>query len=377
MTAEELERRYVTAPEAEAVFARLAEGAGGGVKWLWPGRIPLGKVSLLVGDPGLGKSLLALDMAARVSRGLLWPDGGGTAPSGRVLVLSAEDDADDTIRPRLEALGGDPMKVAALRVTGHPGRRATWAFSMARDLPEVADAMVERGDVRLVVLDPLNAYLGRRDTGSSGAVLAAMAPLQALAAGTGAAVLGISHLNKRATGPMLYRAMGNVALVAASRSAWGAVADAATPGRRLLLPLKCNLAAPPPGLAYRIVPSTASPGVPVVAWEAEPVQWTADEAMARAAAPTRCQEVVQWLRELLAGGAMLYREIANHARAAGFTPNALRDAKQALGVVHYHDGYGTRWLWRLREQPRPRPEGATEAPGAAETPPAAGCPAAG
>ncbi len=96
------------------------------MRWLWPGRVPLGKMTLLVGDPGLGKSLVALDMAARVTRGAAWPDEAGarettettseviSRPAGSVVLLSAEDDAADTILPRLEAAGGDADRVIVL-----------------------------------------------------------------------------------------------------------------------------------------------------------------------------------------------------------------------------------------------------------------------
>jgi len=107
--------------------------------------------------------------------------------------------------------------------------------------------------------------------------------------------------------------------------------------------------------------------VPVVAWEAEPVAATADEAMARAAAPTRREEAAQWLKELLSAGAMPYREIAKHAREAGFALHAIRDAKSDLGVAPYHVGYGTRWAWCLPGQ-RPAHEGGAAAPCPAQAP---------
>ncbi len=343
----------------EAVVLRLADVAGGGLGWLWPGRIPMGKLTMLVGDPGLGKSLIALDVAARVTRGLPWPDAAdsGNAPQGRVVLMSAEDEASDTIRPRLEALGGDPKMMAVLQTLRRPGKRlSARIFSLARDLAPIAESICQRGDVKLFIIDPLNAFFGGREGGNNAATRAALLPLQAMAECSGAAVLAIGHLNKRTGGSILYRTQGNLAYVATSRSVWGTVPDPDAPGRRLLLPLKCNLAGAPAGLAYRVVPCPASPAVPVVAWEPGAVLANADEVMARAAAPTVRQEAARWLKELLACGAMPYRLIAEHAREVGFTPTAVRQAKRDLGAVHYHEGYATRWLWRLAEQATPRDE---------------------
>ena len=338
-------------PEAEVV--RLAEVEECGVRWLWPGRIPLGKMSLLVGDPGLGKSLLALDLAARVSRGLPWPDGAsGAAPLGRALVLSSEDDAGDTIRPRVAALGGDLMQVAVLRVSGHPSQQAAWKFSLTEHLPVIVDAILERGDVRLVVLDPLCSYLGGRGGAGNTGVRSALRHLQTLAEGSGAAVVGISHLNKRSGGAALHRAVDSLAYVAAPRAVWAVVADGGRPGRRLLLPLKSNLAAAPTGLAFRVVPSAASPQVPVVAWETGPVATSAEEALARQCVPKAREEAMRWLEALLAGGPLRCREVQRQAREVGFTPTAMRAAREALGVVTFRETYEGPWMLRMRDAER-------------------------
>ncbi len=109
---------------AGANTVRLSDVDPERVRWLWPGRLPLGKLVVLDGDPGVGKSTLALDIAARLSTGRGWPDG-GTCPPGGVLILSAEDGLADTIRPRLDAAGGDPTRVHALtevRYVGEDGQ---------------------------------------------------------------------------------------------------------------------------------------------------------------------------------------------------------------------------------------------------------------
>jgi len=405
------------------------------VGWLWPKRVPLGKVTLLVGDPGRGKSLLALDMAARVTRGLPWPDeeaaghGAGAAgsglqvtgsglqaggdgspgmeaeagegqcvapelqpgnrdtepggpkpelgngnpepgtrnpeadpvrpqpgprnPVGSVMLLSAEDDAADTIRPRFEAAGGDPDRVVILRAIRKPGtgREGDLPFSLSQDLAALEAAIKSCQDVRLVVLDPVSAYLAGVDTHSNADVREVLAPLQGVAERTGVAVVAISHLTKRAEAAVMYRAMGSLAFVAAARAVWAVGPDRQTAGRLLFLPVKCNLAGGVTGLAYRIVPSPRSEEVPVLAWEAAPVAMTAEEALDPSArrAATRRGETAAWLAGLLSAGPMASKEIEERAWEAGFSKRTLVRAKEELDVVAFRSGFRDPWMWRMPE----------------------------
>ena len=110
----------VTSATRALVVVCLADVKPMPVELLWPGRVALGKVTLLAGDPGLGKSLVTLDMAARVSRGVAWPDDPtADGQAGSVVLLSAEDDLADTIRPRLDAAGADNNRITALTAVRH------------------------------------------------------------------------------------------------------------------------------------------------------------------------------------------------------------------------------------------------------------------
>ena len=136
------------------------------VRWLWPGRIALRKVSLIAGDPGLGKSLVTIDLVARVTRAMKWPSEDASAPSGRALILSAEDDPADTIVPRLMAAGADLLRVKVLdcvrelSVTGFIDR----GFSLEREVQLLERELALMPDCRLIVVDPISAYLGGTDT---------------------------------------------------------------------------------------------------------------------------------------------------------------------------------------------------------------------
>jgi len=424
---------YGSSATADATWWQLRTVDEKAVRWLWPGRVPLGKVTLIVGDPGRGKSLLALDMAARVTRGAAWPDqavgsaecgvgreeprgvsagegqgdarvesgsagvgppeaalepldpafaalcgvvewpdavpeardavretgdserGGGNAergtpnPVGSVVLLSAEDDAGDTILPRLKAAGGDPERVIILNSLRRREDNTQLTFSLARDLPLLEGEMRARGDVRLVILDPVTAFLGGAHAQGNAEVRELLAPLRALAERRQAAVVGVSHLTKRAEAAVMYRTMGSLGFVAAARAVWAVGPDRQTPGRLLFLPVKCNLAGGVTGLAYRIVGSAADPSVPVLAWEPEAVTVTAEEAFN--ASPRRSltprEEATAWLEGLLSAGPMGAKEVAELARAAGFSLTTLKRARRALGVMSFHERVGAPWMLRL------------------------------
>jgi RecA-family ATPase len=168
------------------------------LRWLWPGRIPLGKLTLLIGDPGLGKSLVTVDMAARLSRGTAFADG-AACDRGSTIFLSAEDEAADTIRPRLDAAGADLSRVHvldAVRVTLADGVLSEKCFSLETDIAALESALLQNPDVRLIVIDPLSAYLGGTDSHSNAEIRGLLSPLGAMAARRGVAVSAITHLRK-------------------------------------------------------------------------------------------------------------------------------------------------------------------------------------
>src|SRR5262245_11836019 len=145
---------------------RLADIAAEHIRWLWPQRVALGKLSLLAGQPGLGKSQLTLAMAAAVTTGGDWPDG-TRAPLGSVVLVSCEDDAADTIRPRLGAAGADLRRVQMFDWAvsrDKKGATARLSFDVAEHVPSLAALVARIGDTRLIVIDPITAYMGSADS---------------------------------------------------------------------------------------------------------------------------------------------------------------------------------------------------------------------
>jgi len=339
---------------------RLSDIKAKPISWLWPRRIARGKLTIVAGDPGLGKTQVAASIASIVTKGGLWPVEGGRCPIGSVLFFSAEDDAADTLRPRLEAAGADLARVHVVEsvIAGYTGEgNATPRFfSLQRDLAALEQKLVELMDVALVVIDPISAFLGEGiDSHKNSEVRGLLAPLSELAARHNAAFTGISHLSKSGGAPALMRVMGSLAFVAAARAAYLVTADAQDSTRRLLLGLKNNLAPDTSGLAFRIEPvSISSTDGPIetsrVVWDSEPVCITADEAIQAASTPekpSRLMEAADWLCARLATGAVLKTELLDSALTAGIKEKTLNRASKLLDVRKGKDGMDSPWWWSL------------------------------
>jgi energy-coupling factor transporter ATP-binding protein EcfA2 len=351
------------AAEAGALQTRcLADVAAQPVRWLWPGRIACGKVSLIVGNPGLGKSQLCASLAAIVSTGGAWPDSRTRAERGEIVFISAEDDAADTLRPRLEAAGADLTSGHVIDgvLAGYDGngRAAGRQFCLDGDLTALGGFLEERRAVRAVIVDPVTAYLGgATDSHKNADVRALLAPLSELAGQHGVAIIGVTHLSKSGASAALMRVSGSLAFVAAARAAWLVAADPEDKGRRLFLPLKNNLGPDGSGLAFGIEPATVnSPAGPIqtsrVVWHAGPVSQTADDVLAAAARPdsgggAAVQEACGWLADQLAGGPMRQRDVETGSKAAGIATRTLRRAADRLTVTKTKQGLGGGWVWEL------------------------------
>lgn len=327
------------------VRTRMADVEPEQVRWLWPERFPLGKLSLLVGDPCLGKSFLTLDVAARVSKGTAWPDRRDEpGEPGNVLLLSAEDDPGDTIRPRLDAAGADVTRIHVIDgVCRKQTDEAPAYFSLACDLHELEACIVDT-EARLLILDPISAYLDGKDSHRNSDIRGLLGPLTGLAARCGCAILAVTHMNKSGSMRALYRAQGNIAFVASGRAAWLVAKDPDDRPRRLLLPLKTNLAANPTGLAFRIIDGALE-------WDPGPVDIDPDQILAAENVPDRTErdEVKEWLEQLLIRGSLPAKQVEDAARSEGYAMRTVHRAKKTLGVHTNREGFGAggRYVWEL------------------------------
>lgn len=335
-----------------AVLINLGDVTPRPIEWLWPGRIPLGKLTIIAGDPGLGKSFVTLDIAARVTRGHVFPDAADHRfDPGGVVLINAEDDIADTVRPRLDALGADPSRIVALDSIESPDPETgeVWeqCFTL-HDLPRLMEAIERTPDCRLVIIDPISAHLGKAvDSHRDADVRAVLRPLADLARRLRVAVLAVAHLNKGG-GKAMYRTMGSLAFNAAARSVLAVVKDDADPSRRLVLPVKNNLAPDTAGLAYELI---TDPGetMPFVRWDPSPITTPIDELMAPmgdAGASRDClEEAKDWLESMLADRPMRAADLVKAAKQDGIAKRTLDRAKKPIGVISVRDGDG--WIWKL------------------------------
>jgi putative DNA primase/helicase len=348
-----------------------------GVEWLWPGRISLGNVTLLVSDPGVGKSLVALDIAARVSTARPWPDAFVESRETRVksqnsdagsplstldsrlpssvLLLNIEDHFHNTIRPRLDALGADCSRILAWTyVRGEQLLEAPHLFAINRDLGRLASLISAMPNCRLIIIDPITAFLGDTSDQCNGDIWKLLSSLASLARKHNLAVLAVSHLRKK-EGAAIHRAMGSLAFVAAARAVWTIAGDPADNNKRLLLPLKNNLAPNAQGLAFTIE-SHQSNRAAVVRWLPDVVEASVDAILAANRPPGRPnverEFAIAWLRDRLANGASPARDIRKDADANGIGYTTLRRAFRDVGgeAVKKGEFSTAHWNWKLPDE---------------------------
>lgn len=318
------------------------------IRWLWRGWLARGKLHILAGSPGTGKTTIALSLAAAITRGGMLPDGSRPVPGG-VLVWSGEDDPADTIVPRLKAAGADLSRVHIIGDVGH-GEDAR-PFDPARDLPGLERAALEIGDIGLLIADPVvSAVAG--DSHKNTEVRRALQPMVHLATRLDCAVLGISHFSKgtagrdpveRVTGSIAFGALARVVMVTAKGE------DDA----RLLARAKSNIGPDGGGFGYTLeLVDFDGEDVSKVAWGA-PLEGSARELLgdAEMVGDSPRDDAAEWLDAMLAGAEVPVAEIKKQATAAGFSWRTVERAKSEMSVIAEavgRQGGGVVWHWRLK-----------------------------
>lgn len=321
------------------------------IEWLWPGRLPLGKLVIIDGDPGTGKSTLTLDLAARVSSGADWPDGSKSV-QGEVLIMSVEDGLADTIAPRLDAAGADRSLIYALtdvEVREKDGSYSSVSPTLPRDIPAI-EAEILRYRAQMLIIDPLMAFLGAEiDSFKDQHVRRALTPLSKVAEETGCTIVLVRHLNKGTGMNALQRGGGSIGIIGAARAGYIVARDPNDPELRIFAPSKFNLGPEPSALAYRLVDDPAF-GVARVEWESGTFDLSADALLNPPSAPSTKNRSVVWLQERLAGGPAPSAEVEQEAEAAGLSKGQLKAARRHLGVHAYREQKPNGvWMMELRE----------------------------
>lgn len=338
---EEQVRKDRTAENGKRLsVVRLSDVEPEAVEWLWYPYVPLGKLTILAGDPGVGKSWLALALASYVSggRGLPGEDGAiWCYPNpGNVLYLAAEDGLGDVIRPRLDAMQANAARIYAVAGDGN--------FDDDDWRTELEKIMASLRPV-LVVVDPMQAFIGEDvDTRQANQVRKRFTSrLAELAQKYHCAVVLVAHLRKSTGDRAIYRVSGSIDFVAAARSVLVVDTDPndETGQRRVLAHAKSSLGRKGPSLTFTV----SERGVE---WE-DSVAISADTLLAprmSAGGPSKLEETKRWLREVLSEGPVPAQELMERAKAElGVGDRLLREAKAELGIESRREG--GRWVWAL------------------------------
>jgi putative DNA primase/helicase len=324
------------------------------VMWLWSNWLALGKLHILAGAPGQGKTTIAMAMTAIVSIGGLWPDG-TRCEAGNVLVWSGEDDPADTLLPRILAAGGDRSKVffvSGARISGE-----VEPFDPARDMKYLLDAVKQIGGIKMLIVDPIvSAVTG--DSHKNTEVRRALQPLVDLAASCQCALLGITHFSKGGQGSdPSQRVIGSVAFTAVARIVMVAakVKSDDESEARILARSKSNIGPDDGGFKYHLeqVQVNAFPGIEAarIAW-GDSVEGTASQLLTDPNDGNSDDEegsardsAEDFLKELLKDGPTPTKQVETEAKAAGIAWRTVRRASDTLSVKKQKSMGG--WYWSL------------------------------
>lgn len=316
------------------------------VSWLWPGRFALGKITLLTGEAGVGKSMLTCDMAARISKGSAFPDG-AVSTLGDVFFIGCEDGAEDTVRPRLDAAGADVDRIHLISGPKPKGQEFALPIDLTRHMQQLHILLSKYPNAKLLVIDPIMDYLGDRTNSDKATdVRHVLSPLRMLAEHHGVCVVILNHLNKSGRSSKT-RSLGSGAFVQVARIELRVCEDLEDATRRLLLPVKNNLAAAT-GLAYKI--ESAKNGQGYAVWEDGTVDTTIDEVESNGVGQVASSltEAIDWLRSLLSDGPVTASEAFAKSKKDGISDITLKRAKKKLSVqVKQRDN---KWWWMLPGQ---------------------------
>ena len=316
---------------------------------LYPGLLWAGKHTTVGGVPGLGKTLIWTDVAARLSRGgKISPYSGERFAPVTVLAWSGEDDAADTLKPRLRVAGADLARVLDLvGVLGLEGNHEH--LNLGEHLGALDKALAVTG-ARVLVLDPISSVLGKIDSHQNTQVRAVLDPIKRILEKHKAALLSIQHLSKNDRTSAINRFSGSISFVGAPRAAFMCLRNPLESSKadRWLLPAKCNLIPEAPGYSFRIA---SKDGQPVLEWSDDRADVDLDEALA-AQGPTKTEQAEDLLRSVLVPGVeVAAADIERMCRERGFGRSVRRDALKSIGAKAKRVGEkGTKdghWAWSL------------------------------
>jgi putative DNA primase/helicase len=323
------------------------------VRWLWPGRIPRGKITVLCGNPGVGKGMISCDLAATITVGRAFPDMPNDNERIEVAMLFCEDGAADTVRPRLEAAGADLTKIHFIESVMKPTSTTEKdrLFALDRDIAALEETLKDNPAIKLVVIDPVSSYLGKARMEKEQEIRCALGPLAQLAERVDVTFLLVMHNNKRGDVSALHRVMGAVAMSGVARIVW-LCARSSDEESNFFVCAKSNVGRVPKGLQYVIIekelPGIGSVGH--VAWMGS-TEVSADQALsAKGGESGKLKEAKQWLCKYLDTDKPA-TEVCSAAEREGISERTLKRAKRDLGIES--DKAPDGWVWLAPRVPVP------------------------
>jgi putative DNA primase/helicase len=319
------------------------------INWLWTNRIARGKITLLSGNPGLGKSQIIAYMTGIITNNGVFADK-TECVGGKVIILSAEDDAADTIVPRLKAVDANLTMINIIESMLKNNKENH--FNLTTDICALENLLISLENVAAIFIDPLSAYLGNIDDHRNGEVRAILSLLAKLAEKYQVAIICITHHNKSGSPEALLRVLGSIGFVAASRAVLAVIKDSADESRRYFLPLKNNIGNDKSGLAFYIEPFLIDNTIATsrIKWSDEIITKTADEVLRFQQKPikqTPRGQAKSFLLDFLAAAPKSVNEIKEVIEEAGYTFRTIERAKDELGVLSKKDGDNGEWRWHL------------------------------
>lgn len=346
--------------QTNSLFTNIADLQPESIQWLWPGHIPLSHLTLIAGDPGVGKSTIVTDIAARTSSGHPWPlplplatlppppcstsePGSTSEPApAHVIFLAAQENLSATVLPRLNACGANLDNIISASTTPEINTCLAQLDALLTDLE----------NCRLVIFDPIAAYLRQFETSRSEEARAAFASITDLAARHEVAVIATTHQARSRRGPDITHLTSSIALTASARAIWSIKPDPIDPDQLLFLPTKTNLAPNPTGLAFRINSAQNHPEVGHPIWTERQLS-TNQPASPRNGRSTSSEtsDADQWLLAKLANGPVASGQLKKQATTDGFAWITINRAKARLSIDAklMPDEFGVleKWHWQL------------------------------
>ena len=323
------------------------------IDWLWDGYLPSGKLALLAGAGGTGKSTIAFNLAATITNAGIWPDGSRCNVAGNVLIWSSEDDPADTIKPRLMAVNADENRYGVISGTiDEQGLRCP--FDAALDMGELRIAVSRIGGISLLIIDPIvTAVTG--DMHKANDVRRSLQAIVDFAAEMRCAVLGITHFAKGTAGKnSAERVIGSQAFAALARMVLVAAKEEDS-DRRVFTRAKSNNSVDSGGFSYSIEALTLHRGIIAtrVVW-GEPLEGSSRSILSEIEGDSpedggsKLAQAKAFLLGMLKNGFVPSKELFEHAREThGITPDTIRRAGKALSIVPRKFAMNGGWVWEL------------------------------